>query len=42
MRPLDALAKVCGDVRPGEPAEGVLGVEPALVAAPKNLTGPPT
>ncbi|MEU8796876.1 FAD-binding oxidoreductase [Spirillospora sp. NPDC048819] len=37
MRPLDALAKVCGDVRPGEPAEGVLGVEPALVAAPKNL-----
>lgn len=38
MRPLDALAKVCGDVRPGEPAEGVLGVEPALVAAPKNLT----
>ncbi|GAA2268262.1 FAD-binding oxidoreductase [Actinomadura luteofluorescens] len=38
MRPLDALAKVCGDVRPGEPAEGVLGVEPALVAAPKNVT----
>ncbi|MES9541179.1 MULTISPECIES: FAD-binding oxidoreductase [unclassified Actinomadura] len=37
MRPLDALAKVCGDVRPGEPAEGVLGVEPAIVAAPKNL-----
>ncbi|MFI0482010.1 FAD-binding oxidoreductase [Actinomadura sp. 9N215] len=38
MRPLDALAKVCGDVRPGEPAEGVLGVEPALVAAPENVT----
>ncbi|NVI90467.1 FAD-binding oxidoreductase [Actinomadura sp. BRA 177] len=38
MRPLDALAKVCADVRPGEPAEGVLGVEPALVAAPKDLT----
>ncbi|MGH3238795.1 MAG: FAD-binding oxidoreductase [Spirillospora sp.] len=37
MRPLDALAKVCGDVRPGEPAEGVLGVEPALVAAPENV-----
>ncbi|TDC87119.1 FAD-binding oxidoreductase [Actinomadura sp. 7K507] len=37
MRALDALAKVCGDVRRGEPAEGVLGVEPALVAAPKNL-----
>ncbi|NDU74744.1 FAD-binding protein [Actinomadura sp. DSM 109109] len=37
MRPLDALAKVCGDVRPGEPAEGVLGVQPALVAAPKDL-----
>ncbi|MUN40123.1 FAD-binding oxidoreductase [Actinomadura litoris] len=37
MRPLDALAKVCGDVRPGEPAEGVLGVEPALVAAPKDV-----
>ncbi|XRQ03483.1 FAD-binding oxidoreductase [Actinomadura welshii] len=36
MKPIDALAKVCGDVRPGEPAEGVLGVEPALVAAPKN------
>jgi glycolate oxidase FAD binding subunit len=38
MRPLDALAKVCADVRPGEPAEGVLGVEPALVAAPKDLS----
>ncbi|TDC51837.1 FAD-binding oxidoreductase [Actinomadura sp. KC345] len=37
MQALDALAKVCGDVRRGEPAEGVLGVEPALVAAPKNL-----
>lgn len=37
MQPLDALAKVCGDVRPGEPADGVLGVEPAFVAAPKNL-----
>ncbi|NKZ05041.1 FAD-binding oxidoreductase [Actinomadura latina] len=38
MRPLDALAKVCADVRPGDPAEGVLGVEPAFVAAPKDLT----
>ncbi|WP_433468208.1 FAD-binding oxidoreductase [Spirillospora sp. CA-128828] len=37
MRPLDALAKVCGDVRPGEPAEGVLGVEPVFVAAPASL-----
>ncbi|GAA0584334.1 FAD-binding oxidoreductase [Actinomadura livida] len=37
MRPLDALAKVCGDVRPGEPADGVLGVEPSVVAAPKNV-----
>ncbi|TDD66771.1 FAD-binding oxidoreductase, partial [Actinomadura rubrisoli] len=34
---LDALAKVCGDVRPGEPAEGVLGIQPALVAAPGNV-----
>ncbi|TYB43483.1 FAD-binding oxidoreductase [Actinomadura chibensis] len=38
MQPIDALAKVCGDVRPGEPAEGVLGVEPALVAAPKDAS----
>jgi glycolate oxidase FAD binding subunit len=38
MQPLDALAKVCGDVRTGEPAEGVLGVEPALVAAPATIT----
>ena len=38
MQPIDALAKVCGEVRPGEPAEGVLGVEPALVAAPGNVT----
>ncbi|RFS85620.1 FAD-binding oxidoreductase [Actinomadura spongiicola] len=37
MRPLDALAKVCGDVRPGDPADGVLGVEPAVVAAPRNV-----
>ncbi|WP_067461767.1 FAD-binding oxidoreductase [Actinomadura macra] len=37
MRTLDALARVCGDVRPGEPAEGILGVEPAMVAAPKTL-----
>ncbi|QXJ25045.1 FAD-binding oxidoreductase [Actinomadura graeca] len=37
MGPLDALARVCGDVRPGEPAEGVLGVEPAMVAAPASL-----
>ncbi|GGV03769.1 glycolate oxidase [Actinomadura cremea] len=40
MRPpdaLDALAKVCGDVRPGEPEEGVLGVEPAAVAAPGTV-----
>ncbi|MBO2459713.1 FAD-binding oxidoreductase [Actinomadura violacea] len=36
MQPLDALAKVCGDVRTGEPAEGVLGVQPALVAAPAS------
>ncbi|MDL4771416.1 FAD-binding oxidoreductase [Actinomadura xylanilytica] len=34
MRPLDALAEVCGDVRPGAPEEGVLGVVPGLVAAP--------
>ncbi|MBE1534958.1 FAD-binding oxidoreductase [Actinomadura algeriensis] len=34
---LDALAKVCGDVRPGEPEEGVLGVEPAVVAAPATV-----
>ncbi|WP_030175871.1 FAD-binding oxidoreductase [Spirillospora albida] len=34
---LDALAAVCGDVRPGEPEEGVLGVEPALVAAPSSV-----
>ncbi|TDC68112.1 FAD-binding oxidoreductase [Actinomadura sp. GC306] len=37
MQPLDALAKVCGDVRPGEPADGVLGVEPSVVAAPKSV-----
>ncbi|QKG26231.1 FAD-binding oxidoreductase [Actinomadura verrucosospora] len=36
MQPLDALAKVCGDVRTGEPEEGVLGVQPALVAAPAS------
>ncbi|WP_026405550.1 FAD-binding oxidoreductase [Actinomadura rifamycini] len=34
---LGALAKVCGDVRPGEPEEGVLGVEPAAVAAPATV-----
>lgn len=34
---LDALAKVCGDVRPGEPAEGVLGVVPDVVAAPATV-----
>ena len=37
MRTLDALAKVCDDVRPGEPEEGVLGVEPAFVAAPATI-----
>ncbi|OLT28989.1 FAD-linked oxidase [Actinomadura sp. CNU-125] len=31
------MAKVCGDVRPGEPEEGVLGVEPAVVAAPGTV-----
>ncbi|MEU5878489.1 FAD-binding oxidoreductase [Spirillospora sp. NPDC047279] len=35
--PLDALAKVCADVRPAEPAEGVLGVAPGLVAAPATV-----
>ncbi|MFI0444670.1 FAD-binding oxidoreductase [Actinomadura sp. 6N118] len=35
--PLDALAKVCGDVRPGEPEEGVLGVAPRFVAAPATV-----
>ncbi|MFC5752704.1 FAD-binding oxidoreductase [Actinomadura rugatobispora] len=34
---LSALAKVCGDVRPGEPEEGVLGVVPAIVAAPATV-----
>ncbi|GAA2458290.1 FAD-binding oxidoreductase [Actinomadura vinacea] len=34
---LDALAKVCGDVRPGEPEEGVLGVVPEVVAAPATV-----
>ena len=34
---LDALAKVCGDVRPGEPEEGVLGVVPGIVAAPASV-----
>ncbi|MWA04436.1 FAD-binding protein [Actinomadura sp. LD22] len=37
MRPLEALAKVCVDVRAGEPEEGVLGVQPALVAAPASV-----
>ncbi|KAB2345741.1 FAD-binding oxidoreductase [Actinomadura rudentiformis] len=37
MDPLDALAKVCGDVRPGEPEEGVLGVTPRFVAAPGTV-----
>ncbi|GAA2575927.1 FAD-binding oxidoreductase [Actinomadura fulvescens] len=35
--PLDALAKVCGDVRPGEPEEGILGVAPRFVAAPATV-----
>jgi glycolate oxidase FAD binding subunit len=34
---LDALAKVCADVRPGEPEEGVLGVVPGVVAAPATV-----
>jgi glycolate oxidase FAD binding subunit len=34
---LDALAKVCDDVRPGEPEEGVLGVVPGVVAAPATV-----
>ncbi|MFB4315393.1 FAD-binding oxidoreductase [Actinomadura sp. 21ATH] len=33
---LDALRKVCADVRPGEPEEGVLGVAPGVVAAPAS------
>ncbi|MDL4818084.1 FAD-binding oxidoreductase [Actinomadura opuntiae] len=37
MQPLDALAKVCDDVRAGEPEEGVLGVQPDLVAAPASI-----
>ncbi|WP_433326240.1 FAD-binding oxidoreductase [Spirillospora sp. CA-294931] len=37
MRPLDALAKVCADVRPGEPEEGVLGVAPGVVASPATV-----
>ncbi|MBX6766440.1 MAG: FAD-binding oxidoreductase [Actinomadura rubrobrunea] len=38
MRPMDALAKVCADVRPGEPEEGVLGVVPRWVAAPSDVS----
>ncbi|GLZ04338.1 glycolate oxidase [Actinomadura sp. NBRC 104412] len=34
---LKALAKVCDDVRPGEPEEGVLGVVPGVVAAPATV-----
>lgn len=34
---LDALAKVCQDVREGRPEEGVLGVLPSLVAAPATV-----
>lgn len=34
---LKALEKVCGDVRPGEPEEGVLGVVPGAVAAPSSV-----
>ncbi|MFG1999612.1 FAD-binding oxidoreductase [Spirillospora sp. NPDC048911] len=37
LDPLDALAKVCGDVRPGEPEEGVLGVAPGVVATPSTV-----
>ncbi|GLZ11069.1 glycolate oxidase [Actinomadura sp. NBRC 104425] len=37
MQTVDALAKVCADVRPGEPEEGVLGVVPRWVAAPADV-----
>lgn len=36
-RTLDGLARVCADSRPGEPAEGVLGVVPGHVAAPASV-----
>lgn len=32
-----ALGEACADVRPGTEAEGVLGVEPAFVAAPSTV-----
>ncbi|GAA4079361.1 FAD-binding oxidoreductase [Actinomadura miaoliensis] len=38
MQAVDALAKVCADVRPGEPEEGVLGVAPRWVAAPADAS----
>ncbi len=37
-RAMSALAKVCGDVRDGTDAEGVLGVVPKYVATPANVT----
>ncbi|WP_067830731.1 FAD-binding oxidoreductase [Actinomadura kijaniata] len=37
MKPIDALAKVCSDVRPAYPEEGVLGVLPRFVAAPAGV-----
>jgi len=36
-RALSALSRVCGEVREGLPAEGVLGVVPAVVAAPRTV-----
>ncbi|MBO2446591.1 FAD-binding oxidoreductase [Actinomadura barringtoniae] len=35
--PLDALAKVCANVRPADAAEGVLGVAPRFVAEPSSV-----
>ncbi|MFC4906512.1 FAD-binding oxidoreductase [Actinomadura gamaensis] len=37
MLPLDAFAKVCADVRPGEDTDHVDGLTPAVVAAPADL-----
>ncbi|MCP2338820.1 FAD-binding oxidoreductase [Actinomadura rupiterrae] len=37
MLPLDAFAKVCADVRPGEDADQVDGLTPPVVAAPATL-----
>ncbi|MGI5168388.1 FAD-binding oxidoreductase [Spirillospora sp. CA-253888] len=34
--PIDALAKVCADVRPAGPEDGVLGAVPQAVAAPAS------